>query len=256
MPPAPPVPVTCARSTIGLDGGANPYTYVNANPVNFRDPFGLTPIGAKSSFSNLTTPTGFSAFTPPGSQSRNSFSFPTDPGGGTIRGGLFIQSPSVMLFGHGDGRGFDAGATPDQFRVFFEANFETGQGFVQSSPSCAAFIGCEAPLPFNTAGSPNTFTVSPTDRGFLLNIHAANAQDQGGFLEEIDSTFFIQSNGSRAASGVAILEPFPSAQLFQFQGSRATELLRFNEEPLGPDFLGIPNLRGERTVVPFSPRRP
>ena len=59
---------------IGLDGGANPYTYVNANPVNFRDPFGLTPIGAKSSYSNLTTPTGFSAFTP-GPSSTGSRSF-------------------------------------------------------------------------------------------------------------------------------------------------------------------------------------
>jgi hypothetical protein len=157
-----------------------------------------------------------------------------------------------MLFGFGDDRGFDAGATPDQFRVFFEANFETGQGFVQSNPSCAVIIGCEAPLPFNTAGSPNTFVVNPTDGGFLLSIHAANAQDQGRLLEQIDSTFFIQSRGSLPATGIAILEPFPSAQLFQFQGDRVTDLLRFTEEPLGPDFLGIPNLRGERTIFPFT----
>jgi RHS repeat-associated protein len=28
---------------IGLAGGVNPYSYVNSNPVNFRDPFGLVP---------------------------------------------------------------------------------------------------------------------------------------------------------------------------------------------------------------------
>jgi RHS repeat-associated protein len=38
---------------IGLGGGVNPYSYVNSNPVNFRDPFGLAP-GEKGS--NETVP--------------------------------------------------------------------------------------------------------------------------------------------------------------------------------------------------------
>jgi RHS repeat-associated protein len=234
---------------IGLAGGSlNLYVYAANSPATFTDPSGNIVFG--QSVTSIPVPTPEQQLI--SSQSRYPFSIPTAPGAGTVSGGLFIQNPRVALFGNGDARGMDANATPDQFRVFFEANFETGQGFLQSNPSCVAVVGCAAPLPFNTAGSPNRFTVNPTANGFLLGIHAANAQDRGGLLGEIDADFFVQANGPHAATGVAILEPFPSAQLFQFQGSRVTELLRFTEDALGPDLFKIPNLEGDRTVVPFT----
>jgi hypothetical protein len=156
------------------------------------------------------------------------------------------------VFGHGDARTFDPDAMPERFRVYFEANFETGQGFLRSNPSCVVVVGCSPPLPFNSRGSPNKFVVNPTDRGFLLGLHAQNSQKGGGLLGAIDSTFFVQANGAEAATGVALLEPSPSVQLYQFQGNRVTELLKFTENALGPEIFGIPNLQGERELVPFT----
>jgi hypothetical protein len=113
-------------------------------------------------------------------------------------------------------------------------------------------FGCKPPLPFNSPFSPNKFSVTRVPNGFILGIHATNSWDKEERQGAIDSTFFIQASSSAPAIGAAVLEPFPSAQLYQFQGNRVTELLNFEEDALGPDWPGWPDLNGKSQVIPFT----
>jgi hypothetical protein len=158
----------------------------------------------------------------------------------------------VALFGHGDDRPFSAEATADQYRVFFELDFVRGSGRLQSNATCLPGI-CFSPLPFNEAGSPNWFRAENYENGgTTLAIHAQNGVPSvGGILGEIDASIYIHRRGSEPATGYALRDPFPSLELYQFQGSRVTRLLADPEIAI-PGGLGVGYLHVPRWMQRMS----
>lgn len=104
----------------------NPYPYSDNDPVNRADPLGLRARDADFRFADGAV--------------LRPITVPQLPGFGKVRVGFFIADEEVrapgLVLGDGDGRSFDEGMGPEDNRVYFELDFGTGRGFIQSNSSC------------------------------------------------------------------------------------------------------------------------
>jgi len=172
------------QDPIGIAGGLNLYGFAGGDPVNFSDPFGLCPEESED---------------------------------GAVCLDFFIQAATV-LFWKGDGRDFDANASPDQSRVQIVAN---GNGilFKSNSDSCRTSGGC------TPSSLEVTFTVGENG-SFTISVTATNNSKLGGFIPNpsINASVTFTPYGVGGYTTAGNRDAMPSLGIYQRQNGAWSKL--------------------------------
>ena len=100
------------------------------DPLNKVDPLGLSPTDC-----DINSGPPYYGACP----STKNFDVPRLPGYGKVVVNVFVENSHDGLFGvegRGDGRSWNAFASPDDSRIHMELDYETGRGSVRANPSC------------------------------------------------------------------------------------------------------------------------
>jgi len=221
-----------SEDPLGFEAGVNFYAYVENNPINANDPFGLE-------------------------QAILNFAVGIQENAGTVYGGGFISTPSVIgcCLGEGDNRSFDSNAGLDQYRVGLNIDFANGAGQLIGNPSQAGLVTWQ-PNQWNGStsaifGESTASFYTPINGGVGINISATNGAPLGYALGTIDATleFSPQTNGS--VTGTAFLEPYPAFEFYQNQGGSVSTLLK-RPQFSGPGLDVNVGLNGNQQAYPIG----
>ncbi|MFE2753369.1 hypothetical protein ACFXGA_15370 [Actinosynnema sp. NPDC059335] len=164
------------------------------------------------------------------------------PGAGVVHGSAFIGDDMVFnptspdsLFDHGDNRGFDPNARPDQSRVSFYVDYETGVVVVRQNASHAANGHAEV-------GDPEVGVEQDSEGRVRLRIDAANplapevAQDMN---VSVRGDLVIDPHGGRGPAEVnGDVTRFPSWEVYQRDGDGSSTTLLTRQEESQPGGTG------------------
>jgi RHS repeat-associated protein len=184
---------------IGVAGGLNLYQFNGNNPINFSDPFGLCPGGAKD---------------------------------GTICIDFFIKAASKWGF-RGDNRGHNPNAPPSKSRAQILVDPSNANATTYTVTESCFGNKCSP-----SSGSNRVYSYAPEDgKGVTITFHLKDAAAPFGASPDLNGVIFIRPDGKGGVTTAGDVSAYPSSDIYQRQGGQWVPIRAPHEETTPLDLI-------------------